>query len=301
MNRDPSDSSVDLSIVVCTRNRAASLGGMLRSLAELHNRHSWEVILADNASSDDTAGVIGRPDPGGGRLRYMRVDRVGLGAARDAAWRQASGRIIAFTDDYLAPDYVDAVVGVFDRHAGLGCLGGRILLYDPRDAAVTSDERTEQAGTPPRVFADAGILHGANLLLPRSTLVDIGGFDSDLGAGTEFPCEDIDVVTAVLWSGRPALFHPAPVVWHHHGRRVADIGKLFMGYDKGRGAYFAKHLLRPDTRSAYLRGWWAVSRRDQTRYGLVRITREMRAAFSYLRHKKAYGFLAAAMPVAAAA
>lgn len=258
--------------------------------------------MADNASSDDTAGVICRSDPCGGRLRYLRVDRVGLGAARDAAWREASGRIIAFIDDdcYLAPDYVDAVLGVFDRHPGLGCLGGRILLHNPRDAAVTIDERTEPAGTAPRVFADAGILHGANLSLPRSTLIDIGGFNPDLGAGTSFPCEDIDVVAAVLWSGRPALFHPAPVVWHHHGRRIADIDRLFMGYDKGPGAYFVRYLCgrTPGAPTCGAGGQY----RDVTTTATASSASRARCGRpSYLRHRKAYGFLAAAVPVAAAA
>lgn len=74
-----------------------------------------------------------------------------------------------------------------------------------------------------------------------------------------------------------------------------------MGYDKSRSTYFAKYFLRPDTRSAYLRGLWAISQRHHDLHGLVRITRGMRADFSYLRHRRAYGFLAAAAPVATAA
>ena len=291
---------IDLSIVICTRNRAATLQGTLDALARIRSLRCWEAVIADNGSTDDTASVIAQSDQCGGRLRFLRVDRIGLGAGRDAAWRQSRGRIIAFTDDdcYLAPDYVDTLLKVFEDYPSVGCVGGRILLFDSEDARVTIDERTQAVETPPRRFVDAGLLHGANLAFRRSTLETIGGMDPDLGAGTPFPCEDIDGVAATLWSGQSALFHPAPVVWHHHRRRKADVDALHASYDRGRGAYYAKYLLRPDTRSATLRGWWNIARHYNNRKGLVRLAREMRSGAAYLRHKKAFGFVVAAAPIA---
>ena len=142
------DKAPVVSIIICTRNRAKSLGGTIKSLTQIKSGYEWEAILVDNASTDNTTQVFKENWDCGGRFRYLRVDQVGLGAARDAAWRQARGRIISFTDDdcYLAPDYVDRVVEAFTAHPEVGCVGGRILLYDPQDARVTIDERLAVIG-----------------------------------------------------------------------------------------------------------------------------------------------------------
>jgi glycosyltransferase involved in cell wall biosynthesis len=255
------DETVDVSIIICTRNRSSKLSAALKALASLRGGKTWEALLVDNASTDDTAGVISRADNCGGRIKYLRVERVGLGAARDAAWRSARGRIIAFTDDdcYVATDYVEAISGAFERRPEVACLGGRILLFDSLDARVTIDEGVLPRSLPPRTFIAAGDLQGANLAFRREALEAIGGFDPAFGAGTLFPCEDVDAVAATVWKGFPAGFEPAATVYHHHGRRAGDITQLLDSYDRGRGAYYAKYILRSDTRSAYIHGWIRMS------------------------------------------
>ena len=53
-------SGPDISIVVCTQNRAALLRGALESLSNLatDDLFSYEVVVVDNASSDDTPAVV---------------------------------------------------------------------------------------------------------------------------------------------------------------------------------------------------------------------------------------------------
>jgi glycosyltransferase involved in cell wall biosynthesis len=296
--------TLDLSFIVCTRNRCAKLPGILQCFATLKTSHAWEVLFVDNASTDATAEIIKAADNCGGRLRYLRVDRIGLGAARDAAWRQANGRVIAFTDDdcYPAEDYADALMAVYHKHPEAGCISGRVLLYDPTDAPMTINERTTPAAIPPYHFIGTGMFQGANISFRRSVLEQIGGFDPELGAGTAFPCEDIDAVAATLWSGTAARYDPAPIIWHHHGRKLTDLKPVVDGYDRGRGAYYAKFLLRPDSRKAYLLGWWnAVMHHEWGIYERNVFTRELIYAFVYLRHRKANAFILAAAPVAAVA
>lgn len=292
-----------VSIVICTRNRAASLPGTLQALAAIRSRHAWEVVIADNASSDATREIILAADDCGGRLHYHHVGRIGLGAARDDSWRVTRGAIVAFTDDdcYPEPDYVDALVEAFERNPDAGCIGGRIMLFNPSHARVTIDERDQPMRHTSRRFVDAGILHGANLAFRRETLEAIGGFDPMLGAGTPFPCEDIDVVAAALWAGAAACFEPGPVVWHDHGRTDADLDRIFSGYDRGRGAYYAKYVLRRDTRRATLVGWFGVFRTRRGVRSLRRIGREYVAGLAYLRARQAYAAIAAALPLAALA
>lgn len=286
-----------VSVIICTRNRAQSLSGTLHSLTKLESSHAWEALVVDNASVDDTRQVIDGADDCGGRLRRLQVDQVGLGAARDAAWRQARGSIVSFTDDdcYLKPDYVDAIVNVFGAHPKVGCVGGRIMLFDPLDARVTIDERDVPHQIEPFQFINAGEIHGANLSFRRDVLNRIGGFDPQLGAGTRFPCEDIDAVAAAIWAGTLVRFDPGPMVYHR--RRSRDDEKLWAAYDHGRGAYYAKYILRSDTRSDYMRGWWRLAIKDCYWSSLVRLSRELTAAIAYLVHRKCYGFLLMAAPV----
>ncbi|UVI39095.1 glycosyltransferase family 2 protein [Qipengyuania spongiae] len=291
----------ELSIIICTRNRAPSLGPMLAALQAVRSERAWELLLIDNASTDETRQIL---DAAAGDFPDARVETVtaiGLGAARDAAWRMAKGDIVLFTDDdcYVAPDIVDATLEAFAKHPQTGLIGGRILLHDPSDYPVTIDERTETEMIAPYSFAPPGTLQGANFAFRRSALEAIGGIDTMLGAGTPFPCEDIDAVAACLWAGIPGRFDPTMVVRHHHGRKAADFPLLMEGYDRGRGAYFAKYMLRPDSRDAYLSGWMRERFSVPSRSDLAALLRELRSALRYLRARRAWAALLVGVPLAA--
>jgi hypothetical protein len=151
---------------------------------------------------------------------------------------------------------------------------------------VTIDERDYPVEMAPHSFVSAGAIKGANLSFRREALQRIGGFDPKLGAGTPFPCEDIDAVAAVLWAGYRGRYDPRPLVLHHHRRRDADVPGLRAGYDRGRGAYYAKFLLRPECRRAYAVGWLSEVRGSLDTTGLTRLFRELRSAAAYLRSRR---------------
>ena len=278
--------SIDVSIIICTRNRAASLGGTLKSLAAIDTRFQWEVLIVDNASTDDTSGVIASADSCGGRFHHLYESRIGSGAAK-SAWRHAKGDILCFTDDdcYLTPDYIDAVMTAFAERPHAGCIGGRILLHDPTDAAITIDERTEPVCTPPYSFVFPGMLQGANTGFRRDALQVSGGFDPAFGAGTGYPCEDIDAVASVVWSGYEAWFDPRPLIYHHHRRKPSDVPNLVRGYDRGRGAFYAKWLGRREARSLFLRKW-IMSPKYNPYYTLGSLFNEIGSALRFARQSQ---------------
>jgi glycosyltransferase involved in cell wall biosynthesis len=292
-----------VSIVICTRNRASKLGPALDSMSRITSYFPWELIIVDNASTDHTADIIKRAAETDGRIRYLCVDRIGLGAGRDAAWRIARGAFVCFTDDdcYVMPDYVNQIVAVFEEFPEVGCVGGRIMLHDQSDARVTIDERSEAVGIAPRQFIAAGTLHGANLSFRRDALAAAGGFDPEFGAGTQFPAEDIDAVAAVIWSGRPARYDPRPTVAHHHGRKEEAVPGLMKGYDAGRGAYLAKYMLRRDTRTAYAKAWLSGTLRSREPGHALAAAREIMAGARYAIRKGRKGALIVAAPILASA
>jgi GT2 family glycosyltransferase len=184
--------------------------------------------------------------------------RVGLSRARNKGWRAATGDIIAFTDDdcYVDPNYVDAIFEAFQEDLRIGFVGGRILLFDATDYKITINESEVRQEFRPRIFVPTGAVQGANFAFRKTVLQRIGGFDERLGAGTPFPSEDIDMVASALWSGVIGVYDPRPLVYHHHGRKTWQEALMLMRtYDAGRGAYYAKYVMRSDSRCIYLREW----------------------------------------------
>ncbi|MBB3444210.1 glycosyltransferase [Rhizobium sp. BK379] len=275
---------IEVSVVICTRNRHDQLEETLDSLTKLQSSFPWEAIILDNASTDRTKEVIKAFEEICPNAHYAYEAQRGLGAARDTAWRSTRGKIVAFTDDdcILPADYIDRVVEVFREDPELGFMGGRIELFDPDDAPVTIDLRDHRVEIPAKAYVSAGMLQGANMAIRRDVLVKIGGFDRRLGAGTPFPCEDIDAVAAAVWAGYRGAYDPRPVILHHHRRKAADVPDIMLSYDKGRGAYYMKYLLKTETRAAYIRGWWETSGPAHRPITWRRLGREIASARAFL-------------------
>lgn len=262
---------VTVSLVICTRNRAARLRTCLQYVGAIQARIPWELVVVDNGSSDDTQAVLREFAPTcSAPINMVSELRRGMGPARNTAWRTASGEIIAFTDDdcYVSPDFIDAIAEVFTPNDRLGYVGGRILLHDPKDARLTINESEERLHFPRRTLLWSGAVQGANMIIRRIALEDIGGFDERLGYGTPFAAADIDAATRASFAGWEGAYEPRIVVRHHHGRKEADAPRVMKIYAHGRGAYWMKMMLRPDTRKPAYWQWRSLLKsrfRDRSR------------------------------------
>lgn len=245
----------------------------LDSLLSVTASCEWEVVVVDNGSSDGTGDYLlsltsrSPSRPGQARLITVSEFKPGLATARNKGWLAASAEIVAFTDDdcYVSEDYVKSILQVFSDNPEAGFLGGRILLHDPTDYKITIEESRQQRYFRPMAFVPTGAIQGANMAFRRVVLEQIGGFDERFGAGTEFPCEDIDAVAAALWAGIPGLYDPRPIVFHHHGRKTkVEADDLMQTYDKGRGAYYAKYVLGRASRQQYVRAWMQSAKEECT-------------------------------------
>ena len=275
-----------VSLIVCTRNRAARLPAFLACIASLEApAGGWELILVDNASTDSTPVLVnqfarGAPFP----VQCVHAAVPGLARARNMGLAHARGDILAFTDDDCYPqrDYLRTLIDVFDegRH---GFVGGRVVLHDPADARVCVNDLATPVEVAPRSFVPAGLIHGANMAVRRDVLCAIGEFDPLLGAGTRCVAgEDIDYIARAVWAGYGGRYDPRPLVAHHHGRKPGpDAEMQRRGYDYGRGAYYMKRLLDPRSRRVYLSAWyWDVRRHLQERR-IGRFLRELAGGARY--------------------
>ena len=279
-----------ISIVVCSRNRASGLRATLDYYERLTAPFEWELVVVDNASTDETLAML---------TEYVKTSAVavsvvsepqaGLCRARNAGWRAARGRIVAFSDDDCYPEenFVEALMENFGD-GDLGYLGGRVLLFDRDDFPITIQTMNSRRDILPGEFVEAGLIHGANLASRKAVLERIGGFDEALGAGTQFPGgDDVDFVNRASAAGFSGAYDPRPVVLHHHRRRKdEDVAALVRGYNIGRGAYFMKAVLDPGRRAIASRQWYwrTFLRAWRSRSEARRCIQEMHGAMRWLVH-----------------
>lgn len=125
---DP-NGELDVSVVICTRNRAEPLRGLLESMTTLSRPAGlhWEVVIVDNGSTDATAAVVAGFT---GRLPvvYAREDEPGLSNARNRGVAVARGRYLCWTDDdvQLHAEWLSAYVEAFRQRPEAAVFGGRI-------------------------------------------------------------------------------------------------------------------------------------------------------------------------------
>ena len=125
-----SPGAVDITVIICTRNRASQLTDCLASAANLKAPEGllWELLLVDNGSSDNTAEVVASFK---GRLpiRLVREEAAGLSHARNRGVAEAAGTYICWTDDdvRLDPDWLAAYAAAFARHPEAAVFGGEII------------------------------------------------------------------------------------------------------------------------------------------------------------------------------
>src|SRR5262249_35696322 len=96
-----------ISVIIPTYNRSEILRRALESLqtVEVPSDLKWELIIADNNSTDDTRSCIQEFEkPGRLPIRYVFEKKQGANFARNAGIQVAKGKTLLFTDDDVTFD-----------------------------------------------------------------------------------------------------------------------------------------------------------------------------------------------------
>lgn len=267
--------------MICSRDRASQLHRCLTALEQIRTSINWECIVVDNGSTDDTSKIVRDWSLKAKipvTLLYEGI--AGTSRAKNLGWRHAKGKIITFTDDdcYLDPNMLSDTFECF-KESDIAFLGGRVLLHDPDDYPITIQTLNQRIDIPPESFIRAGLIHGANFSFTRESLEAVDGFDNHFGAGTPFPCEDVDLMARISFHGYWGAYDPKPFVYHHHNRKTKEQAKSLMNfYDCGRGAYYAKAINTSKMRWIYIKRWLVSARRNPKRF-----YRELVGAIRYLQ------------------
>jgi glucosyl-dolichyl phosphate glucuronosyltransferase len=230
-----------------TYNGAAVLPEALDSIVnQAASDLSYEVIVVDNNSNDDTRTVIESYAARHHCIRYVFEPRQGVSYGRNAGIAQARAPILAFFDDdvFVSPDWLTTIKATMDEHPEAGFVGGKVLpeWQAPRPAWLTD------AHWSPLALIDYGptllavnseqqvCVVSANLAVRRSLFDEVGLFSPDLqrvkdGIGS---MEDHELLTRFWRAGKQGLYVPGLIAhtrvpparltkkyhrqWHHgHG------------------------------------------------------------------------------------
>jgi GT2 family glycosyltransferase len=265
-----SRSTADISVVVCTHERADSLRATLTSILRT-SPEPLEVLVVDNApATDRTRAVVA--ELGDRRLRYVVEPVQGLSRARNRGVAESRGAVVAFTDDDVVVDqgWLGGLGQGFARAPEVAAVTGLVATAELDSAAqgifdssvAWSANCTPQLwdlSTPPRgdvlfPFTAGKFGTGANFALKREPASAVGPFDEALGAGTPTAGgEDLDMFLRVLLCGFKLAYEPSALVWHRHRQEPEALREQMFGYGSGLSAYAYKHLVAPQTRAGVAR------------------------------------------------
>ena len=208
-----------IAVVLCTYNRAHLLGDAIAAILAQEGAPSYEVVVVDNNSTDETPRVL-EAFAASGAIRVLREPAQGVSYARNRGIAATSAAILAFTDDdvRVEPDWVRSIAAAFAAHPEADMVGGRV---EP-DWQAEPPAWLAQAGRAPLALVDYGpdpfvvtparpaCLIGANVAVRRRALERLHGFSARLqrvrdGIGST---EDHDLQIRLLESGAVARYDP---------------------------------------------------------------------------------------------
>lgn len=180
---------VQISFVVPTRNEAVHIGDCLDSIAAaVEGRWTYERIVVDHGSTDDTAAVAAAR----GAVVVSHPSGT-VAAVRNAGVSRSGGEVLAFIDGdtVLRPEWGDGLAAAL-----------REFAEDPRAIAGTTPGISDPPSWIERLWFDpakrtsVNYLPGANMVIPRAFFLSLGGFEGRLETG-----EDYDLCRRVKLGG----------------------------------------------------------------------------------------------------
>jgi glycosyltransferase involved in cell wall biosynthesis len=233
---------LNISVVICTRNRSVHLKKCLDSLLKQICLPD-EIIVVDNAPLDEeTKNVIDGFD----QVIYYREPRPGLDIARNTGARIAKHPVIAYTDDDVVVDplwsfriwqsfqdnNVAALTGlviaasletesqqIFEEHWGFN--KGYKDIYFGHEFLQRSAPGVWVIGA------------GANMAFRKKLMEEVGYFDERLDVGAAGCSGDSEMWYRILAAGFTIQYNPRAVVYHEHRQEISALHKQLYNYMRG--------------------------------------------------------------------
>ena len=226
------------SLIVCTYNRCSFLRETIESvLLQFADRATYELLIIDNNSSDDTALVV-REFLHLPQVRYVLETSQGLSYARNRGIKEASKNIIVFLDDDIDldanyPTMLDQIYSDPSIHIA----GGKVLPYRrqmpdylPRKYAYLVS--VFDIGNEPAFVTK---LMGANHSFRKEVAAKVGGYNISIGPNGDFKLggDENEYLNRAQSAGYKLFYHPDLIVYHKIENRFSKEFILQYAYNIG--------------------------------------------------------------------
>lgn len=230
---DPVSGTPDVSVIVPVFNHLSTTIECLLSVAATQTALSLEVIVANDASTDETAQVLSEVP----NLKVVTQPQ-NLGFLRNCntAAEHARGHWIVFlnNDAQVVPGWLDGLVKAC-KMPQVGAAGPRMVYPSGhlqeagvrirRNGSVEMIGLGENPDSPRWSYArEVDYVSGACLMLERSLFNELNGFSDDLAPAY---CEDLDLCLRVRARGLRIMYTPEAEVIHHLSKSSDAIGSSY--------------------------------------------------------------------------
>lgn len=227
------------SIIIPVYNNVLDTLLCILSVLETSPDGGFEIIVADDGSSDETGQLVGSL---GEIVRHVRQsENLGFIGNCNAAAEQANGRVLVFlNNDTLAlPGWLDGLLSPFEHLENVGLVGSKLINWDGRlqeaggilwkDGSAWNFGRGQNASDAEfNYLKDVDYVSGASIAVPATVWRTMGGFDPIYKPAY---CEDSDLAFRLRQSGLRTIYNPSSQIIHHEGRSHGrDTGEGIKAY-----------------------------------------------------------------------
>ena len=172
-------------ILLPFRNAAPTLDAAITSIAT-QTHTDWELLLIDNASTDESPSIAKQWATKDERIRLMEEPTVGIAHALNTGLAQANGSYIARmdADDSSHPQRLEKQVAYLDEHPEIGVLGTRTTFKTSVDQSLGMEAfvRWQNAIIAPhehyvKRFVDAPLAH-PTVMFRRELAEQFGNYNT---------------------------------------------------------------------------------------------------------------------------
>src|SRR5262249_18979426 len=214
----------DVSIIIPAYNQSQFTLACLHSVQEKTEDVSYEVIVVDDHSSDDTQELM--PQVSG--LSYLRAkENAGFTATCNRGAKAARGKYLLFlnNDTTVTPGWLSHLLKTYEIEPKAGLIGSKLVYPDGRlqeaggiiwrDGSGWNRGKYQDANLPEfNYLREVDYCSAASVIIPKSLFEEVGGFDEKYSPAYY---EDTDLAFKVARAGRKVLYQPLSVVIHHEG------------------------------------------------------------------------------------
>lgn len=223
-----------LSVIVTCRNSAPTLTETLDAVVAQTYPAWWEVVVVDNASTDNTVEIAHRFDGKLPNYRVLRVPNPGYQpAGLNHGVEQTTGEVIVFldSDDVIGQGYLERMGEALTSAPFVGAKLDIELLNSPenrRRRPPLQQVHIDTLGWRPAVI-------GATMGARRETINVVGGFDESLPAQ-----HDLDISYRLAGLGIDAIFVPEAVLHYRYRATPRELFGQERSYGAGEVALYRK-------------------------------------------------------------